>query len=470
MLRWLRLLAMGCVQKHATRCAVLPFDKDGVSGFDHRVNTKPHPPNTTQLTIKSILRFMQDFVGFLIRSVRLAAKGDRATIDVYLASPKGRRGQCSGCLRPGPCYDHLPERSWAYVPLWNIPVTLHYRPRRIHCPQCGVKVEHMPWSVGKYASSRSMMIFLATWAKRLSWKETAAIFKTSWEAVRHSVEFVVNWGLEHRSLQGVTAVGVDELHWGRGKKSANFITVIYQLNAGVRRLLWVGHKRKESTLRAGFDFLEKAHKGFLAGLHVVCSDMWKPYLNVIAQRAHAALSVLDPFHIAKQINEALDAVRRSETAGLRDAKQKAAVKRGRFTLLKRHSRVRGKARTKLRSMLKALKRTSRAWELKESFRHFWSYKCPTWAQGFLQVWTESALRSRIEPMQKVARMLRSHEELLLNYFRAKKLYTNGITEGLNNKARVSLARSYGHRSFDVLQLVMYHNLGDLPLPPHTHIF
>jgi transposase len=470
MLRWLPLLAMGCVPKHATRCAVLPFDKDGVSGFDHRVNTKSHPPNTTQLTIKTVLRFMQDFIGFLIRSVCLVENGDGATIEVSLAAAKGRRGKCSGCQCPGPCYDHLPQRSWAYVPLWNIPVTLHYKPRRINCPRCGVKVEAMPWSVGKYSSSRSMMIFLASWAKRLSWKETAAIFQTSWEAVRHSVEFVVNWGLLHRSLQGVTALGVDELHWGRGKKSSNFITVIYQLDAGVRRLLWVGHKRKEATLKAGFDQLEKMQKGFLAGLKVVCSDMWKPYLKVIAKRASAALNVLDPFHIAKKINEALDTVRRSETASLRSAKQKTSVKRGRFTLLKRRSRVRGKARTKLNSMLKALKRTSRAWELKESFRHFWSYKSPTWAAGFLQVWTESALRSRIEPMQKVARMLRSHEELLLNYFRSKKLYNNGITEGLNNKARVSLARSYGHRSFDVLQLVMYHNLGALPIPPTTHKF
>ena len=73
-------------------------------------------------------------------------------------------------------------------------------------------------------------------------------------------------------------------------------------------------------------------------------------------------------------------------------------------------------------------------------------------------------------MKKVARMLRRHEELLLNYFRAKRQFTNAVTEGLNHKAGVALARSLGHRSFKVLQLVLYHNLGALPEPFQTHKF
>ena len=80
------------------------------------------------------------------------------------------------------------------------------------------------------------------------------------------------------------------------------------------------------------------------------------------------------------------------------------------------------------------------------------------------------MRSRLEPMKKVARMLRRHEDLLLNYFRAKRQFTNAVTEGLNHKAGVALARSFGHRSFKVLQVVLYHNLGELPEPPQSHKF
>jgi transposase len=328
----------------------------------------------------------------------------------------------------------------------------------------------MPWNRGKSPYAGAYMIFLARWARRLSWKETAGVFQTSWDAVRRSVEFVVEWGLGNRDLSGVTAVGIDELHHGRGKTSLNFLTLVYQIDRGSRRLIWIGRARTEATLREGFDELEKLHTGFLAGLQVVCSDMWKPFLKVVRQRCSQALNVLDPFHVAKHLNEALDTVRRGEQAKLTDKAARKQAKGGRFLLLKRGTKVRGLAREKLRAVLASLGQTSRAWELKESFRRFWLYRSPTWAAAYLREWTARAMRSRIAPMKKVATMLRKHEDLLLNYFRAKRQYTNAMVEGMNHKARVSLARSYGHRSFEVLKLVLYHNLGNLPEPPCSHKF
>ena len=57
------------------------------------------------------------------------------------------------------------------------------------------------------------------------------------------------------------------------------------------------------------------------------------------------------------------------------------------------------------------------------------------------------MRSRIEPMKKIARSLREHRELILNYFRAQKLLSSGVVEGLNNKAKVTMRKSYGFRTF-----------------------
>lgn len=413
---------------------------------------------------------MQVFAGFVIKSVRLAGGPNQPVIEVCLdADPRFKR-RCSCCGGTGRVHDILPQRCWDFVPLWGIPVKLFYAPRRVVCAQVGPSVEIMPWNKGKSPYATAYMLFLARWARRLSWKQTSEIFGASWEAVRRSVDWVVAWGLKHRDLSGVTALGVDELHWGRGKKSANFVTLIYQIDAGMRRLLWVGHRRREATLKAGFDELDIRHEGFLAGLKVICSDMWKPYLKVIARKAGAALNVLDPFHIAKHLNEAVDTVRRGEQSRLRSKKARSDAKGGRFLLLRRGTRVRGRAREKLQAVLKSLRATSRAWELKESFRKFWRYRSESWAAAYLKEWTTRAMRSRIEPMKKVARMLRRHEDLLMNYFRAKRQYTNAVVEGMNHKARVSLARSFGHRSFQVLQLALYHNLGNLPEPPSQHKF
>jgi transposase len=314
-----------------------------------------------------------------------------------------------------------------------------------------------------------MMGFLARWARRLSWRETASAFQTSWEAVYRSVEWFVEYGLNHRVLQGVEAIGVDEIHWGRGLRADNFLTVIYQIDSKCRRILWVGRRRTQATLRRG---LKALGPELIQGLRFVCTDMWKPYLQVLKAKAGHALHVLDRFHITGHLNDAVDQVRRTETSRLRThSKQQAQrLKHMRWPLLRRASRVRGKARQKLKALLASKLATARAWELKETFTHFWKYKSVRWAEAFLDYWCVRAMRSRLEPMQKVARMLRAHQPLILNWFRAKGEISSGAVEGLNNKIRVVTRRSYGLRTYKVMELSLYHNLGRLPEPESTHRF
>jgi transposase len=200
--------------------------------------------------------------------------------------------------------------------------------------------------------------------------------------------------------------------------------------------------------------------------------MWKPYLSVIKERVGRALNVLDPYHIVSHLNQAVDKVRRGECARLRGRPKADKLKKMRWSLLRRGSRVRGKARVKLNALVSSKLATARAWTLKESFGHFWKYKDVVWAGAFLDVWTSQAMRSRLEPMKKIARMLRSHEELILNWFRAKKELSNAPTEGMNNKIRVVTRRSYGFRTYKAMEIALYHNLGKLPEPDggFTHTF
>jgi transposase len=390
-------------------------------------------------------------------------------IEISLQPHAGIRGRCSQCRRPAPGYDRLPERRWQFVPLWGIGTWFRYAPRRVQCPEHGVAVEYLPWSDGKRPLTCTLMGFLARWARRLSWRETARVFQTSWESVYRSVEWFVQWGLAERQLAGVESMGVDEIHWGHGLRAANFLTVIYQIDGHCRRLLWVGQRRTEATLRRG---LKALGPEVVKGLRFVCSDMWKPYLSVLATEAGQALHVLDRFHITMHLNQAVDQVRRAESARLRAASQAAAqqLKHTRWTLLRRGSRVRGRARQKLQALLASKLQTARAWELKETFAHFWKYRSVTWAGAFLDYWTWRAMRSRLEPMKKVARMLRSHEELILNWFRAKGEISTGAVEGLNNKIRVVTRRSYGFRTYKAMEIALYHTLGRLPEPESAHRF
>ena len=420
-----------------------------------------------QLEVKTVLNRIQPFVGFVYQDIRRHRLRGQLRVEVTLEPHRGIDAQCSECHQPAPGYDRLPERRWLFVPMWGIVTWFRYAPRRVECPEHGVVVERIPWSQGKRPITAAMMGFLARWGRHLSWRQTARSFQTSWEAVYRSVEWFVQWGLAHRKLEGVEAIGVDEIHWGQGKGAASFLTVIYQINSHCRRLLWVGRRRTQATLRRGLGALgsEVVH-----GLRFVCSDMWQPYLNVIAAKAGQALQVLDRFHIVMHLNQAVNQVRRAESGRLRGRPLAKRLKRMRWHLLKRGSRVRGRARVKLRALVDSKLATARAWELKECFEYFWHYRSFIWAGAFLDVWCARARRSRLEPMRKVARMLRGHEALLLNWFKAKGELSSGAVEGLNNKIRVVTRRAYGFRTYEAMEIALYHNLGRLPEPESTHRF
>lgn len=420
-----------------------------------------------QLQVKTLLNLIQRFVGFVYHDIRLVERGQQPCIEARIEPHAGISAKCSICLLPRPSYDRLAERRWKFVAPWAVATDFLYAPRRVDCPKDGKVVEHIPWSQGKSPVSKPMMVFLATWARRLSWRDTSRIFRTSWEAVYRSVEWFVEWGLEHRELVDVQSIGIDEIHWGKGKRSSNFLTLIYQIDEGCRRLLWIGQKRTKATLRRGLTTLGPK---FVAGLRFVCSDMWKAYLTVIASMAGHALHVVDRFHVTMNLNQALDEVRRAESGRLRGQPMAARLKKMRWNLLKRGSRVRGKARAKLDALVASKLATGRAWSLKEAFQQFWKYRSEHWAGAFLDHWCKRAMRSRLEPMKRIARMLRSHEKLLLNWFRARGEISSAAVEGLNNKIRVVTRRSYGFRTYKGMEMALYHNLGRLPEPPITHRF
>jgi transposase len=124
----------------------------------------------------------------------------------------------------------------------------------------------------------------------------------------------------------------------------------------------------------------------------------------------------------------------------------------------------------LRELLQYNLKSVRAYLLKEDFHQFWKYTSPAWAEKFLDAWCTRVMRSRIEPMKKQARSIRKHKQLILNWFRAKKLFNSGIVEGFNCKAKLTMRKAYGFRTFEGLEIALYHQLGALPEPQIAHRF
>ena len=185
----------------------------------------------------TLLNHCHHFPGFVYQTARLCPQ--RGLIEIDVRPRRGAKPVCSGCHRPAAGYDHLGLRRFEFVPFWGFMVLLLYRMRRVDCRACGVRVEELPWASGKHQLTKAYMLFLAHWARKLSWQETAVAFRTSWDKVCQAVEYVVAWGLEHRHLGAIQAIGVDEIQYAKGHK---YLTLVYQIEQGCIRLLWIGKR------------------------------------------------------------------------------------------------------------------------------------------------------------------------------------------------------------------------------------
>ena len=195
----------------------------------------------------SILNKCYHFPGFVYVVARINEIAK--SIEIEVRSRTGSRGHCSICHSSGPTYDHLKERTFEFVPIWGFSVFFLYCMRRINCKECGITVEEVPWGYGKHHMTTAYVLFLANWAKKLSWKETALSFRTSWDKVCQAVEIVVQWGLEHRTLGPIEGIGVDEVTYAKGHK---YLTLVYQIDAQCTRLLWIGKDRTVASFEKFF--------------------------------------------------------------------------------------------------------------------------------------------------------------------------------------------------------------------------
>ncbi len=415
--------------------------------------------------LKTILHRVTDYKSFVFGKITWKEDSLVPAMEVEVQPRANGRPICSGCGKMRPGYDTMPTpRRFEFVPLWGIAVVFVYSMRRVDCRTCGVKVERVPWVEGKSTMTSEYKWYVAKWARRMSWKEVSEALRVSWDRVFEAVKYAVNWGLGRRDLEEIMSIGVDEVQWHRGHQHQ---TAVYQLDEGRKRLLWIGPDRKAKTLLRSFRFLGKERT---ASLQFICSDMWRGYLKVIRKKASHAIHVLDRFHVMQQINRAINDVRVAEVRQLKQDGYEPVLTGSRWVLLKRPENLTERQAVKLKELLQYNLKSVRSHLMREDFQRLWEYSSSTWAGKFLDAWCTRAMRSKIEPMKKVARSLRDKRELILNWFHAEGTISAGIVERFNNKLKLVTRKSYGFRTQEAYEIALYHNLGALPEKKFTHEF
>ena len=398
--------------------------------------------------------FLRKQLGLKAHTVTKVEETERYMI-VHIDRLGGRLLRCGVCRqRCRKVHSTRPEREWRDLSMRKLPLKLRYRPRRVECPRCGLRVEDFPWAEPWARVTTALSNAVAVLGRELSWQGTARHYGLNWKSVATIVKRAVAYGLRHRKRPPVHIIGIDEVSRRKGQV---YLTVVYDLRRRV--LLWVGEDRTEEAVKKFFT--EEMGRRRCHTLQVVCMDMWAPYAKLVGEHAVNAQILFDRFHIVKHLNEAVDGVRRELWRKL-TSKEKVTVKGTRWLLLKNPWNLNPDQNERLSTLVRWNTPLVRAWYLKEAFQLFWDYKQPWRAEQHLRKWIHSAMRSKLEPFKKFAKMLRSHLDGILPWTKIR--LSNGAVEGMNNKIKSISHRSFGFRTAENFIAAIYHCCARLPLP------
>ena len=408
------------------------------------------------MLVEQLIRETLELQGFRIESVE---KKDSELL-VSIEPDLRYHPLCGVCGTPGDYRDTLQKRYFRHVPIWGINVNLTYSPCRVSCSKCsGIHVEQMPWAAGKKRFTKALAVTIATWARQLTWQQVARQFGCSWGTVAAAVAYVVAFGLARRDLSGVTHIGIDEISRQKGHV---YLTNVYNLKTGT--LIWSTEGRSTDSLDGFFSFFGQERTEKLIG---ICCDMWPAFIKAVKAKAPQATLVFDKFHIVKKLTEAVDTVRRQEISE-KGEEHKKLVAGSRYIWLKNPWNLTNKQKVSLETLETLNLTIHRAYLIKEFFRDFWQSTTREIATKVLNQWYSLVAESEIKPMQEVAKLIKRHEENILTYFDMP--ISNGIVEGLNNKAKVISHRAYGFRTAKNYILNLYHCMADLTMPTTLHRF
>jgi transposase len=367
------------------------------------------------------------------RVLNLSFDDDGLVVDV---APQWRRSRCSQCLEPAPGYDRDHGRQWRHLDLAGMMLHLRYDIRRVDCPTCGVKVEHVPWAETSSKFTRPFEDHVGYLAQRADKTTISELMRIAWATVGSIIQRVVARHGDHDLLEDLTHIGVDELSYRRHHE---YITVVVDHTR--RRVVWSHPGKNADTLKAFFTELGPER---CAKLEAVTIDMSGAYIKAVTECSPQAQLIFDRFHVQRLAQDAVDEVRRDEVRAATSDEEREKVKQTRWSTLKSFWNLSLFDSIRLSQLQRENKRLYRAYLLKEALVRILDCRSDWLAEQKLEQWIRWARRSRLEPFKRIAATIRQHAAGILAYVRSG--LSNGRTEGLNGKARTITRRAYGFHS------------------------
>ena len=403
------------------------------------------------MRVSTAFNRMLEIPGAWVSQVRFAPEG----VVVEITS-RARRRRCSCGFETRSRYDTR-RRRWRHLDLGACQLWLEADVARIRCPTCGVRTEDVAWARPGARHTKDFEDVVAWLCQRTDKTSVATLLRTSWEAVDHIVNRVVDEHLDDARLDGLFHIGVDEISYKRGH---NYLTVVADHDEG--RVVWVAPGKHQGALLAFYEALGAKRR---EQLKAVSMDLGSVYRAATEKAVPHAAICFDPFHVIQLTNRALDQVYMESRHGSDGSITGRQWRSARFALRAGAERLSDDKRELLLQFRRTRYRLWRAWELKERLRDLYRNVAPSDARDHFGSWLRSASASRIKSFVILARQLRRHFDRIVAAVEWG--LSNSRLEGINGKIRVIQRRGYGHPSPHSLASMIYLCLGGITIPLPT---
>lgn len=368
------------------------------------------------------------------------------------------RWRCPECGTELAGFDHAEERTWRHLDTCQFQTHLHAEIPRVQCPTHGVKQVRVPWAEARSRFTLLMERLVIDLILQCSTvKGACAIAAISWDEAWGIMQRAVARGQRRKEARPIPYIGVDEKAFRKGHR---YHTVVCDL--GRSTVEFVAEDRKTESLAAYFERLTDEQK---AALQAVAMDMWEPYIGATRDGLPdgEARIVFDRFHIMREMTKAVDTVRKQEHREFLRAGEDSPLTGTKYVWLFSEER-RPEYHADTFATLQALNlKVGRAWAIKEALRTLWTYRQTAAVKRFFKDWYGWAVRSRLEPVKKVAATLKRHLDGVLRF--VKHPITNGVAEGLNSKIMSIKRKAGGFRNPANFTTAIYFHCGGLDLYP-----
>ena len=365
------------------------------------------------------------------------------TLKLWLRRKRGNKVLiCSGC--GGRCWkiEENRQRTVRDLPWRKYQTFVVVEFYRVRCPKCGLKVEAVPQLPSKAPFSKDFEDAVGLACESAAARQVARQYGLAAGTVRAIDQRYLERWTKNRKKPVLRQMGVDEIYLGKTQK---FLTVVSNLETG--EPLWFGQDRKQETLD---EFFRAELSGMQRGrIAAACVDMWEPYTASILHWAPQCRIVYDKFHVMQHASKAVDEVRRAEFFR-KGGRLRGLVKGKRWLLLSRWVHLDNRKRQMLNELFRLNRRMMKAYLLKESLDRLWTYRYEGAALRYLHQWIDQLHWQRLEPFKKLAEMLLSHLEGILNYCRVPVRF--GVVEAVNGNIKALLRRGRGYKNLRYLLL------------------